>query len=41
LVRWSPGLPTQGVQRSIARIAAMETVFVQWAIFLLFLFLGG
>ncbi len=41
LVRWSPGNPTPGLRRSYARIAAMETVFVQWGIFLLFLFLGG
>jgi hypothetical protein len=41
LVHWSPGDPTPGLGRSYARIAAMETVFVQWGIFLLFLFLGG
>ena len=41
LVHWSPGEPTPGLGRSYARIAAMETVFVQWGIFLLFLFLGG
>lgn len=41
LVHWSPGTPTQDLHRSFARIAAMETVFVQWGIFLLFLFLGG
>ena len=41
LIHWSPGDPTPGLRRSYARIAAMETVFVQWAIFLLFLFLGG
>lgn len=41
LIRWSPGLPTPGQQRSIVRITAMETIFVQWAIFLMFLFLGG
>jgi len=41
LIHWSPGQPTPGLRRSVARIAAMETVFVQWAIFLLFLFLGG
>ena len=41
LVHWSPGMPTQNLRRSFARIAAMETVFVQWGIFLLFLFLGG
>ena len=41
LVHWSPGDPTPGLRRSYARIAAMETVFVQWGIFLLFLFLGG
>ena len=41
LVRWSPGDPTPGLKRSYARITAMETVFVQWGIFLLFLFLGG
>ena len=41
LIHWSPGDPTPGLRRSYARIAAMETVFVQWGIFLLFLFLGG
>ncbi len=41
LIHWSPGMPTPNVRRSVARIAAMETVFVQWAVFLLFLFLGG
>jgi hypothetical protein len=41
LSRWSPGNPTPGLKRSYARIAAMETVFVQWGIYLLFLFLGG
>jgi hypothetical protein len=41
LIRWSPGDPTPGLRRSFARITAMETVFVQWGIFLLFLFLGG
>ncbi len=40
-LRWSPGDPTPGLRRSFARIAAMETVFVQWGIFLLFLFLGS
>lgn len=41
LVRWSPGKPTPDIPRSVARITAVETVFVQWGIFLLFLFLGG
>ena len=41
LVHWSPGDPTPGLGRSYARIAAMETVFVQWGIFLLFLCFGG
>jgi hypothetical protein len=41
LIHWSPGDPTPGLGRSYARITAMETVFVQWGIFLLFLFLGG
>ena len=41
LIHWSPGLPSSTAKRSIARITAMETIFVQWAIFLLFLFLGG
>jgi hypothetical protein len=41
LIHWSPGMPTKDLGRSVSRIAAMETVFVQWAIFLLFLFLGG
>jgi len=40
-LHWSPGDPTPGYRRSVARIAAMETIFVQWAIFLLFLYLGG
>ena len=40
-LHWSPGEPTPGYRRSFARIAAMETIFVQWAIFLLFLYLGG
>ena len=40
-IRWSPGKPTPGMPRSVARITAVETVFVQWGIFLLFLFLGG
>ena len=41
LIHWSPGDPTPGLSRSYARITAMEPVFVQWGIFLLFLFLGG
>ena len=41
LIRWSPGTPTANLQRSVARIAALETIFVQWAIFLMFLYLGG
>jgi len=41
LIRWTPGMPTQDLHRSVSRITAMETIFVQWAIFLLFLFLGG
>lgn len=40
-LHWSPGDPTPGYHRSYARITAMETIFVQWAIFLLFLYLGG
>ncbi|ARN72925.1 hypothetical protein [Oceanicoccus sagamiensis] len=40
-LRWSPGKPTPAMPRSVARITAVETVFVQWGIFLLFLFLGG
>ncbi|WP_101759676.1 hypothetical protein [Oceanicoccus sp. KOV_DT_Chl] len=40
-LRWSPGKPTPDMPRSVARITAVETVFVQWGIFLLFLFLGG
>ena len=40
-IRWSPGLPTATATRSVARVTAMETVFVQWAISLLFLFFGG
>ncbi len=40
-LRWSPGKPTADMPRSVARITAVETVFVQWGIFLLFLFLGG
>jgi hypothetical protein len=41
LVHWSPGNPTPNLGRSFARITAMETIFVQWGIFLLFLFFGG
>jgi hypothetical protein len=40
-LHWSPGNPTPGYQRSYARIAALETLFVQWLVFLLFLYLGG
>jgi len=40
-LHWSPGDPTPGYRRSYARIAALETVFVQWLVFLLFLYLGG
>ena len=40
-LNWSPGDPTPGYRRSYARIAALETVFVQWLVFLLFLYLGG
>lgn len=40
-LHWSPGEPTPGYRRSYARIAALETVFVQWLVFLLFLYLGG
>ena len=40
-IRWSPGHPTPDVKRSTARITAMETIFVQWGVFLLFLFFGG
>jgi len=40
-IRWSPGKPTMDAPRSVVRITAIETVFVQWGIFLLFLFLGG
>ncbi len=40
-LHWSPGSPTPGYRRSYARITAMETIFVQWLIFLLFLYLGG
>ncbi len=40
-MHWSPGSPTPGYRRSYARIAAMETIFVQWLVFLLFLYLGG
>ncbi|MEC9375767.1 MAG: hypothetical protein VYA80_05275, partial [Pseudomonadota bacterium] len=35
------GMPSKGIKRSIARITAMETIFVQWSIYLLFLFFGG
>ena len=41
VIRWSPGGPIANSKRSIARVTAMETVFVQWAVFLLFLFFGG
>lgn len=40
-LHWSPGDPTPGMRRSYARITAMETLFVQWFIFILFLYLGG
>lgn len=40
-LHWSPGDPTPGLRRSYARITAMETLFVQWAIFILFLYFGG
>lgn len=40
-LHWSPGDPTPGYRRSYARITALETVFVQWLVFLLFLYLGG
>ncbi|UCG72410.1 MAG: hypothetical protein JSV45_14375 [Chromatiales bacterium] len=40
-LHWSPGEPTPGMRRSYARITAMETLFVQWCIFVLFLYLGG
>jgi len=40
-LHWSPGDPTPGYRRSFARITAMETMFVQWLVFLLFLYLGG
>jgi hypothetical protein len=40
-LHWSPGEPTPGMRRSYARITAMETLFVQWFIFILFLYLGG
>jgi len=40
-LHWSPGDPTAGMRRSYARITAMETLLVQWFIFILFLFLGG
>lgn len=39
-LHWSPGDPTPGYRRSYARIAAMETIFIQWAVFILFLYLG-
>ena len=40
-LHWSPGDPSAGVRRSYARITAMETLLVQWFVFILFLFLGG
>jgi len=40
-LHWSPGDPTPGYRRSFARVVALETVFVQWLVFLLFLYLGG
>jgi hypothetical protein len=40
-LHWSPGDPTPGIRRSYARITAMETMFVQWFIFVLFLYAGG
>lgn len=40
-LHWSPGDPTPGMRRSYARITAMETLFVQWFVFILFLYLGG
>lgn len=40
-LHWSPGDPTPGLRRSYARVTAMETLFVQWFVFVLFLFLGG
>ncbi len=40
-LHWSPGAPTPGYRRSFARITAMETMFVQWLVFLLFLYLGS
>ena len=40
-LHWSPGDPTPGMRRSYARITAMETMFVQWFVFILFLFAGG